>query len=100
MKKISYSDPALSLAVGLTAAACSTTPISAKVDTDKLNVPDGSVVYVTDVEGKRKFSSINSLTLPQHSSGYSPAAAADCNVTFAYDPSVLADYNSANATRI
>lgn len=100
MKKNFLFRSCLVAAVALTAAACSDDADLGKVDTDKLNVPDGSVVYVTDAEGKRKFSSIEfrDATTTQLWVHSPKAVAADCNVTFAYDPSVLADYNSANAT--
>ena len=84
MKKNFLFRSCLVAAVALTAAACSDDADLGKVDTDKLNVPDGSVVYVTDAEGKRKFSSTefrDATTTPL--SVHSPkAVAADCNVTF------------------
>ena len=50
MKKNFLFRSCLVAAVALTAAACSDDADLGKVDTDKLNVPDGSVVYVTDAE--------------------------------------------------
>lgn len=71
-----------------------------QVDSGRLDVPEGNVVYVTDAKGNRKFSNVEF-----HTSGTEQlwvnagsALSKDCNVTFTYDPSVLDEYNRVNNT--
>jgi len=70
------------------------------VDTGRLDVPDGSVVYITDHKGKRQFTTVEFRDQATYSLNVtSPkAVAGKCNVTFSVDPQVLADYNQANGT--
>lgn len=70
------------------------------VNTDRLDVPDGSVVTITDHNGKRDFTTIEFRNNGTYSLNVNApkAVAAKCNVTFTVDPQVLTDYNTANGT--
>lgn len=70
------------------------------VDTGRLDVPDGSVVTITDHNGKRDFTTIEFRDNATYSLNVNApkAVASQCNVTFTVDPSVLADYNAAHGT--
>ena len=85
-------------ALGFLAAACSDDINLGQVNPDNAVVPDGDIIYITDAAGKRHFSNVEfrgnsteKLTLnTQHE------LANDCSVSFAYDESVLTEYNEKN----
>lgn len=70
------------------------------VDTGRLDVTDGSIVYVTDHNGKRYSTNVELHTTATNSlsANLSQALGADCNVSFAYDPAAVESYNEANGT--
>lgn len=86
--------------VALAAVSCDDDISLGSVDTGKLDVPTGNVVYITDADGQRLFSSIDfANTYTSQLYVNTPKAFdADCSVTFAYDPEVLTNYNADNGT--
>lgn len=85
-------------ALGFLAAACSDDINLGQVNPDNAVVPDGDIIYITDAAGKRHFSNVEfrgnsteklTLNTPHE-------LANDCSVSFAYDESVLTEYNEKN----
>lgn len=71
------------------------------VDADRLNVPEGTVVYTTDHNGKRFATNINLHTTAtqQLTANLPKPIGTDCNVTFSYNPADVEAYNAANGTK-
>lgn len=70
------------------------------VDTGRLDVPDGSVVTITDHNGKRHITNVELYTTATNTlnANLSTALGSDCTVNFSYDPASVEAYNSANGT--
>jgi len=101
MKKRLFFKSCLVASIALLAASCDDDANLGSVDTGKLEVPDGNVVYVTDALGKRNVTTIelNNNTVNTQLRVHAPkAVASDCNVTFAYDANALDTYNKTNGT--
>ena len=98
MKKSLLFKSVIFAAVASFAVACDDDVNLGAVDTGNLAVPDNNVVYVTDAQGQRNYSSLdlrNSLT-SQLVVNAPSSVASDTKVTFAYDPTVLSEYNTNN----
>lgn len=70
------------------------------VDNDRLEVPGNDVVYITDHQGNRHFTSVefrDNATFTLNVISPNPLAA-DATVNFSIDPQALADYNTAHST--
>ena len=96
MKKSLLFKSVIFAAVASFAVACDDDVNLGAVDTGNLAVPDNNVVYVTDAQGQRNYSSVdlrNSLT-SQLVVNAPSSVASDTKVTFAYDPTVLSEYNT------
>lgn len=93
-----------SLLIG-TVAICGTAcddndVVVGSVDTSRFEIPDGDVVYITDLAGRRMFSTVEfhhqaaeGLTLNTRK-----ALTSACKVTFSYDSKILDEYNKKNGT--
>lgn len=89
----------LSAVTAASLTACEDEVMIGKTDNPNLSVPD-EVVYVTDAKGKRVFTSIElrgTQDVPLYVNAPKALSQA-CDVTFTYDETVLAEYNSANGT--
>ncbi len=102
MKKQLFFKSCIIASVALVAAACSEDVELGNVGSDTIETPEGSVIYVTDHEGSRSYSNVELRDNATYSLSVNTAKAlaSDCNVTFAYDLSVLDSYNKANGTAI
>ncbi len=97
MKKRLLFKSCLVATAALFAVSCSEDIDLGNVDgSDRLEVPEGDVVYVTDPAGHRQFSTleIHQNAATQLRVNSPKALASDCNVTFAYDKNVLDEYNN------
>lgn len=70
------------------------------VDTGRLDVPDGSVVTVSDHNGKRHTTNVELHTTATNTltANLSQTLGSDCTVNFSYDPASVEAYNNANGT--
>lgn len=88
------------LAVAVSATACDDDDmILGGADTSGILTPDGNVVYVTDADGNREFSStefVGNGSFDLFANSSKPVSG--CSVTFSADPTVLAAYNEENGT--
>ncbi|MCM1347823.1 MAG: DUF1735 domain-containing protein [Firmicutes bacterium] len=85
--------------MALAAVSCDDDVSLGSVDTGKLDVPTGNVVYITSADGQRLFSSIDfANTATSELVVHSPKNNTECTVTFSYDAEALTNYNSANET--
>lgn len=95
--------PLLCLAAAAGMAACDNDDLYlGSADTSSLGSADGNVIYVTDSNGSSEtgfvdFSGTRTFSL---SARTSKAASGDIKVTFTYDTSVLAEYNSGQETEV
>lgn len=100
MKKRLFFKSCLVAAIAAVAVSCSDDVDLGSVDTGKLEIPEGNVVYMTDANGNRNLSKLEVngtvSTLINLISG--KTVDADCNITVAYNPQLIADYNKANGT--
>lgn len=86
--------------LALAAISCDDDVSLGAVDTGKLDVPTENVVYITDADGQRLFSSIDfANTYTSQLNVNTPKGFdSDCSVTFTYDAEVLTNYNADNGT--
>lgn len=101
MKKKIFFKSVIMAAVAVAAVSCSDddTYIGG-VDTGRLDVPEGTVVYITDQNGKRYSTNVElySTDVVTLNANISKALAADCNITLSYNPEDVTAYNEANGT--
>ena len=101
MKKRLFFKSCLVASIALLAAACDDDANIGGVDTGKLEVPGGDVVYVTDAAGKRNFGQIDLHAQPVDAQlvvKTVKAIESDVKLTFKYDASLLDEYNKAHDT--
>ena len=85
-------------AVAAVAVACDDEVKIGAVDTDNLAVPENEVVYVTDAAGMRNYSNIEFRGNTTTRFNVNGPVSANSSVRFVYDPAVLDEYNTANAS--
>ena len=88
------------VALAVSAVACDDDDmVLGGADISGLGTPDGNVVYVTDADGNREFTTtefVSNGSLDLFANSSKPVNG--CTVTFSVDPTVLAAYNEENST--
>lgn len=100
MKKSLLFKSLIMASFAMAAVACSDDVDLGQTDTDRIETPDGDVVYITDHKGNRQFTNVEFRNTATYNLNLNTpkALAQDCNVTFTIDPQVLTDYNASNGT--
>lgn len=101
MKKGILYKSCLCAALALAAVACNDDDVTiGAVDTGVLDVPEGSVLYVTDNTGSAKYATVSFRNTAKHDIVVNATSAANVerSAKFVYDESLVEKYNDANRT--
>lgn len=101
MKKGILYKSCLCAALAFAAVACNDDDVTiGAVDTGVLDVPEGSVLYVTDNTGSAKYATVSFRNTAKHDIVVNATSAANVerSAKFVYDESLVEKYNDANRT--